>query len=110
MTRTFSTPFIAALIGMSIITHAHAGDVKEITPELIENMYMAEFKVPGATVECFQGGKKVLIEMGLRDLSITDHGMNALRLDGSRFTLTTFPNNSDVFCTVINRPDPANDE
>lgn len=108
----YSPAFISALIGMSIITHAHAEDVKliDITPEVVERLYLDEVKFPGATLQCYQAGKEVVYEPGLRDLRINDNNITALRLDGTTIRVLSIQNSANALCTVINRPDPANDD
>lgn len=101
--KQFSPAFIAALIGMSIITHAQAQDVITVTPETIKEMYRYESKFPGATVTCYQAGQEVIHEPGLKDLNINESRLDGTRLDGSGFSLVTFGNNNDVFCKIVNR-------
>jgi len=112
MTHQFSSTFMTALIGMSIITHAHAEEVKTITvtPEIIERLYLDEVKFPGATLQCYQAGKEVVHEPGLQNLRITDDDITALRLDGTTIRVLSMQNGANALCTVINQPDPANDE
>lgn len=107
----FSPAFMSALLGMSIITHAYAEDAKtiDISPEIIERLYLDEAKFPGATLQCFQAGKEVLHEPGLRNVHINESDITALRLDGTTIRVLFGQNGESALCTVINRPDPEND-
>lgn len=78
-------------------------ETKVITKQDIERLYMDEIKIPGATVQCFQAGKAIIYEPGLTHINIHDDGLNALRLDGSDFTLKTFKGDGATTCTIINR-------
>ena len=95
----FSPAFIAALTGMSMITHAYA-QTKTLTPEQIERMYIDELKIAGKTLQCFQAGIEIVYEAGLQDVKDDKERLSALRVDGNRFDLIL---SDDVTCTIITR-------
>lgn len=97
----YSPAFMAALAGMSLITHAHA-DTASLTPEQIERMYISEMKVPGKTLRCFQAGIEIVYEVGLLNVKEDKQHLSALRVDGNRFDLIL---SDDVTCTIITRED-----
>jgi hypothetical protein len=90
---------MSALAGMSMITHAYA-DTATLTPEQIERMYIAEMKVPGKALRCFQNGIEIVNEVGLQDVKEDKARIVAVRLDGNRFEIIL---SGDVACTVITR-------
>ena len=99
--KKFSPAFIAALMGMSMITHAHA-DPNNLTPEQIENLYLDEVKAEGKTLQCFQAGREVVHEIGLQNFKEDKRSMQAVRLDGSQFEIM-LSDNSGLACTIITR-------
>lgn len=103
--KKYSSAFITALIGMSIITHAYAEPAK-ITPEEIERLYIDEVKLPGKTLQCFQAGKEIIHEVGLQSYEETSGRIHATRLDGSIFEVLIFEG-VEVTCTVITRAPKA---
>jgi hypothetical protein len=97
----YSPAFIAALTGMSLITHAHA-ETNALTPEQIERMYIDEVKVAGKTLQCFQAGQEIIHEVGLQNVEETSARIIAMRLDGSAFEIM-HSDNSGLACTIITR-------
>lgn len=98
--RKFSPAFMAALLGMSVLTHAHA-EPDTLSQEEIERMFLDEVKVPGKTMRCFQAGQEIIHETGLRDFEITQDIASAKRLDGSRFEIIM--KDGSTTCIVITR-------
>jgi hypothetical protein len=84
---------------MSVITHAYA-DTTQLTPEQIERMYVAEMKVVGKALRCFQGGTEIVHEVGLRDVKEDKARVSALRLDGAVLDVIL---SDDTTCTIITR-------
>lgn len=103
---------MTALIGMAILTHAYAEESKtpSVTPEVIGRLYLDEARFPGATLQCYQAGREIVREPGLRNLRITDDDITALRLDGATIRILPLRNGAQALCTVINRPDPDHGE
>lgn len=99
--KKFSPAFMAALIGMSLITHAHA-ETTTLTPEQIERMYIEEMKVQGKTLRCFQSGIEIIHEPGLQNVKDDNQRISATRLDGNAFDMIL---SDDVTCTIITRSD-----
>lgn len=97
--KRYSPAFIGALIGMSVITHAHA-DTTTLTPEQIERMYISEMKVAGKTLRCFQGGTEIIHEVGLRDVKEDKTHISAVRLDGAVLDVIL---SDDIACTIVTR-------
>lgn len=104
--KQYSPAFIAALTAMSLITDAHAENTA-LTPDQIGRLYIAEMKIPGTTLRCFQNGIEIIHEPGLRDLRITADDMTALRLDGAAIRVLPGAN---ALCLAVSRPDPGHDE
>jgi len=100
----FSPAFIAALTGMSRITHAYA-EANTLTPEQIERMYIDEVKVEGKTLQCFQAGQEIIHEVGLQNVEETSTRMKAKRLDGSTFEVL-LSEDAEMACTIITRDFP----
>lgn len=98
--KKHSPAFMAALIGMSLITHAHA-ETTTLTPEQIERMYISEVKAPGKTLRCFQNGIEIIHEPGLQNVKETEKHISAVRVDGNAFDVIL---SNDVTCTIITRP------
>ena len=98
--KKFSPAFMSALMGMSIITHAYA-DPAQITQEEIERLYIDEVKLPGKTLQCFQAGKEIIHEVGLKDYKEYEGRIAAKRLDGSIFEVLS--DDKEMVCTVITR-------
>jgi hypothetical protein len=97
--KKYSPAFVAALTGMSMITHAYA-ETTTLTPEQIERMYLSEVKVPGKTLRCFQAGGEIVHEPGLQNVKEGKGRIVAVRLDGSAFDVLL---SDDVTCTIITR-------
>lgn len=97
--KKFSPAFMAALMSISIITHAHA-DTTALTPEQIERMYIGEVKVPGKTLRCFQSGIEIIHEPGLQNVKDHNERISGTRLDGNAFDMIL---SDDVTCTIITR-------
>lgn len=97
--KKYSPAFIAALTGMSLITHAYA-ETTALTPEQIERMYIAEMKIPGKTLRCFQNGIEIIHEPGLQNVKEDERHVSALRVDGNTFDMIL---SDDVTCTIITR-------
>lgn len=97
--KKFSPAFIAALTGMSLITHAQA-ETNTLTAEQIERMYIDEVKVTGKTLQCFQAGQEVIHEPGLQNVKEDKARISAIRLDGSSFDVILSAN---VMCSIITR-------
>lgn len=99
--KKFSSAFMAALTGMSLITHAYA-ETTTLTPEQIERMYIAEMKIPGKSLRCFQSGIEIIHEPGLHNVKDGNERISGTRLDGNAFDLIL---SDDVTCTIITRKD-----
>lgn len=97
--KKYSPAFMAALMGMSIITHAYA-ETTALTSEQIERMYIAEMKIPGKTLRCFQNGIEIVHEAGLQNVKEDEKHVSALRVDGNAFDMIL---SDDVTCTIITR-------
>lgn len=97
--KQYSPVLISALLGMSVITHAYA-DTTILTPEQIERMYVAEMKVVGKTLRCFQAGTEIVHEVGLRDVKEDNARVSAVRLDGAVIDVTL---SDDTTCTIVTR-------
>lgn len=97
--KKFSPAFMSALIGMSIVTHAHAEPIK-ITQEEIDSLYLDEVKLPGKTLQCFQAGKEIIHEVGLQELEENGDRISVARLDKSEFEVRKGRN---LTCTIITR-------
>jgi hypothetical protein len=91
---------MAVLMVMSMITHAHA-DTATLTPEQIDRMYIAEMKIPGKTLRCFQNGVEIIHEPGLQNVKDDNERISGTRLDGNVFDMIL---SDDVTCTIITRP------
>lgn len=98
--KKYNPAFMTALMGMSIITNAYA-ETTVLTPEQIERMYIAEMKVPGKTLRCFQNGIEIIHEPGLQNVKDDNQRIAATRLDGNAFDMIL---SDDVTCTIITRP------
>ena len=99
--RKFSTTFLAALIGMSIITGAHA-DERTITQEEIDRIFISENKLPGKILQCYQAGQEIVHEFGLKDFQKIEGRITATRLDGSLFEMPLNDGDATV-CTIKTR-------
>lgn len=97
--KKYSPAFMAALMSMSLITHAYA-ETTALTPEQIERMYIAEMKIPGKSLRCFQNGIEIIHEPGLQNVKETEKHISALRVDGNVFDMIL---SDDVTCTIITR-------
>lgn len=97
--KRYGPAFIGALIGMSVITQAHA-DTTTLTPEQIERMYISEMKVSGKTLRCFQDGTEIVHEVGLRDVKEDKAHISAVRLDGAMLDVILSDN---IACTIVTR-------
>lgn len=97
--KRYSPAFIGALIGMSVITYAHA-DTTTLTPEQIEHMYISEMKVPGKTLRCFQAGIEIVNEIGLQNVKEDKARISAVRLDGAVLDVIV---SDDMACTIVTR-------
>lgn len=95
--KKFSPAFMAALMSVSIITHACA-DTATLTPEQIERMYIAEMKLPGKSLRCFQSGIEIIHEPGLQNVKETENHISALRVDGNAASNTIL---HQWFCSII---------
>lgn len=97
--KKYSPAFMVALMGMSLITHAYA-ETTTLTPEQIERMYIAEMKLPGKSLRCFQSGIEIIHEPGLQNVKNDNERISGIRLDGSAFDMIL---SDDVTCTIITR-------
>jgi len=102
--KQYSPAFIGALLGMSVITHAHA-DTMKLTPEQIERLYIDEAKVPGKTLRCFQAGAEIVHEAGLRNVEQDDVKEGRARISAARLDKTALDVllSADTTCTVVTR-------
>lgn len=99
--KKFSPALLAALAGMSAITHAHA-DPNSLTSEQIGQLYMNEMKINGTTLKCFQAGQEIIYEVGLQNAKEVEKRFKAVRLDGSEFEIM-LSDNSGLACTIVRR-------
>jgi len=99
--KQFSTTFLTALIGMSIVTGAYA-DERTITQEEIDRIFIGENKLPGKTLQCYQAGQEIIHEFGLRDFQEMEGRITATRLDGSVFEMPLNEGDATV-CTIKTR-------
>ena len=99
--KKFSTTFMIALTGMSMITHAHA-EQRTLTQEEIDRIFLGESKLSGKNLQCYQSGQEIIHEIGLKDFQEKDGRIKATRLDGSVFEMQSFDGDETV-CTVITR-------
>ena len=99
--KQFSTTFLTALIGMSIITSAHAEE-RSITQEEIERIFIGENKLPGKILQCYQAGQEIIHEFGLKDFQEMEGRITATRLDGSLFEMPLNDGDATV-CTIKTR-------